>query len=365
MGNSIGKNFKITIFGESHGESIGVVIDGIPPGISLDFDEIVYEMNRRRPGKNKISTSRVEKDKVEIQSGYFNDKTTGSALCGIIKNKNKKSKDYSNLINNMRPSHADFPGKIKYKGFNDYRGGGQFSARLTAPLVFAGAIAKQILKSKNILIGSHVLSIKDIKDKEFNEATLNEDLFNNLRKQKIPTLDKNISNLMEEVILKHKKESNSVGGVVECSIINLPIGLGEPLFDSFESSLSHLIFSIPGIKGIEFGSGFNITKMTGFEANDSFFYDEDLNVKTYTNNNGGILGGLTTGVPVNFKVGFKPTPSIGMKQKSINIKNKENTTMQIEGRHDPCIVPRGLVVVEAAAAIVSLDLLLEGGKYNG
>ncbi|MEA1975287.1 MAG: chorismate synthase [Bacillota bacterium] len=361
MSNTFGKNLKLTIFGESHSKSIGVVIDGIPPGTSIDFEKIKNEMNRRRPSKNKISTSRYELDEVDIQSGFFNGKTTGASLCGIIKNKNTKSKDYSNLIDNMRPSHSDFPSNIKYKGFNDYRGGGQFSGRLTAPIVFAGAIAKQILEKNNIYIGSHIYSIKDIKDKEFNELNIELELFNRLLKEEIPTINKNISDKMRSEIKRYKSEGDSVGGIVETAIINLPVGLGEPLFDSFESRLSHLLFSIPGVKGIEFGKGFEITKLIGSQANDEFYYDDNLKEKTYSNNNGGILGGLTTSMPVIFKVAFKPTPSISKKQRTINIKEKENVEISIEGRHDPCIVPRALVVVEAVSAIITLDFLLESG----
>jgi len=361
MGNSFGKNFKITIYGESHGKSIGVIIEGIPPGITLDFDLINEEMYRRRPGKDNISTTRKEKDKVLIQSGYFNDHTTGAPLCGIIENTNKKSKDYSKLKNQMRPSHADYPGYIKYKGFNDYRGGGQFSGRLTAPLVFAGAIAKQILRDKNIHVGSHILSIGTIEEKSFNTSDLDENNFERLKKEKLPTLDVALKEKMEEEILKCKEAGDSIGGVVEGAIIGLPVGLGEPLFNAFESHLAQLIFSIPGIKGIAFGEGFDLSRLPGSKGNDAYYYDREGNIKTKTNNNGGILGGLTNGMPVTYKVAFKATPSISKSQESINIKSKERINLKIQGRHDPCIVPRGLVVVEAASAIVALDLLIEGG----
>jgi chorismate synthase len=362
MSNTFGKNFKITIYGESHGKSIGVIIDGIPSGITLDFDLIREEMYRRRPGKDNVSTTRKEKDKVLIQSGYFNDHTTGTPLCGIIENTNKKSKDYSKLKDQMRPSHGDYPGRIKYGGFNDYRGGGQFSGRLTAPLVFAGAIAKQILRAKDIHIGSHILSIGGVEEKPFELKDLKEEVFNQLKKEKLPTLDMKSKERMEEEILKFKRKGDSIGGIVEGGIINLPIGLGEPLFDSFESHLSQLIFSIPGIKGIAFGKGFELSKLPGSKGNDPYYYNDKGKVQTKTNNNGGILGGLTTGMPVTFKVAFKGTPSISKVQETINVKTKENIKLSIEGRHDPCIVPRGLVVVEAASAIVALDLLIESGR---
>lgn len=360
MGYSFGKNFKITVFGESHGSSIGVVIEGLPAGLELNEDRIRLEMNRRRPGTSAVTTSRKEKDKVIIESGYFNHYTTGSALCGRIENTNKKSKDYATLKDIMRPSHSDYPGHIKYKGFQDYRGGGQFSGRLTAPIVFAGAIAKEILAQKGIYVGSHIQSIGAINDRRFSRDDLKVDVFKRLMKEHMPTLDPDKKNHMESEILKYKKENNSIGGVVEGAIINMPVGIGEPLFDSFESQLSHLMFSIPGVKGVSFGSGFNISQMSGKEANDGYYFDESGKVKTYTNHNGGVLGGLTTGMPVVLQVAFKPTPSIGVQQETINIKENSKVDLKIEGRHDPCIVTRALVVVEAACAIVALDLLLEG-----
>jgi len=362
MSNTFGKKYKVTVYSESHGKSIGVIIDGIPPGITLDFDLIREEMYRRRPGKDNVSTTRKEKDKVLIQSGYFDDHTTGTPLCGIIENTNKKSKDYSKLKNQMRPSHADYPGRVKFQGYNDYRGGGQFSGRLTAPLVFAGAIAKQILREKGIHIGSHILSIGNIEENAFGLKDLNEEVFKQLKKEKLPTLDMKSKEKMEEEILSYKKAGDSIGGIVEGAIINLPVGLGEPLFDSFESHLSQLIFSIPGIKGIAFGKGFDLSKLPGSKGNDPYYYDDKGEIHTKTNNNGGILGGLTTGMPVTFKVAFKGTPSIAKAQETINIETKENIELSIEGRHDPCIVPRGLVVVEAASAIVALDLLIESGR---
>ena len=363
MSNTIGNKFKLTVFGESHSDSIGAIIEGVPAGLTIDFENIKLEMDRRRPGKSDISTSRNEMDDAKILSGYFNDKTTGSPISIIINNENKKSKDYSKLINNMRPSHADFPAKIKFNGFNDYRGGGTFSGRLTAPIVFAGAIAKQILKERNIFIGSHISSIKNIKDDNFNELEIKAEILEKLKNEKIPTINKEISMKMENEILKYKKIGDSVGGIVEAAIINLPIGLGEPIFDSFESKLSHMLFSIPGLKGVEFGKGFEISEMTGSDANDEYYYDEFKNIKTYSNNNGGILGGLSSSMPVIFKVAFKPTPSISINQRTINLETKENVELEIDGRHDPCIVPRALVVVEAVAAIVALDFLLESGIF--
>ena len=361
MSNTFGSKFKITLFGESHSKSIGAIIDGIPVGLSIDLKKIDFEMDRRKPGTSEIYTSRKEADKVEIQSGFFNNRTTGAPLCINIINQNKKSQDYSNLINNMRPGHSDYPAKVKYKGFNDYRGGGQFSGRLTAPIVFAGAIAKQILEKNNIFIGSHIYSIKDIKDDSFNELDIKLELIDRLKSAKIPTINKEISKEMENEILKYKKEGDSVGGIVEAAIVNLPVGLGEPIFDSFESKLAHMLFSIPGLKALEFGKGFDISKLKGSEANDEFYFDDNKNIKTYSNNNGGIIGGLSNSMPIVLKVAFKPTSSITKEQRTINLKNKENVKLTIGGRHDPCIVPRALVVVEAVCAIVTLDFLLESG----
>jgi chorismate synthase len=363
MSWTFGKNYKVTLFGESHGQSIGVIIDGIQPGITLDFELITKEMNRRRPGKNNLSTPRDEKDKVNIQSGYFNDQTTGSALCGIINNKDTRSKDYSQMKDIMRPGHADYTGYMKYFGHNDYRGGGQFSGRLTASLCFAGAIAKQLLAEQGITVGSHIQSIAAVEDQSFAAVDVTKELLEQLSNQVMPVLDASVEQSMRETITAAKNEGDSVGGTVEGIIFHLPPGLGDPFFDSFESVLSHMLFSIPGIKGVEFGKGFDITTLKGSEANDDYYMDQDQ-VKTSTNNNGGILGGITTGMPVIFKVAMKPTPSIAKKQQAVNMKTRKETPLTIEGRHDPCIVPRALVVVEAVSAIVALDFLLERKKYD-
>lgn len=361
MSSNWGNNIRLSIFGESHGNAIGINIDGLPSGIELNLEEIKFEMDRRAPGRGKTTTSRKERDKFEILSGYFNNKTTGTPLCIVISNEDSISKDYNENI--LRPGHADFTGKIKYYGANDYRGGGHFSGRITAPLVFAGAIAKQILRQKNIIIGSHLKSIGEITDSSFNQVQIDSNLLMELRNRRIPTIDNGRAIEMENLILDIKKEQDSIGGTIEIGIINLLPGLGSPFFDSIESKLSQMIFSIPGVKGIEFGKGFDISKMKGSEANDEF-YIEDNEIKTYTNNNGGILGGITNGMPLIFRVAFKPTPSIAKTQRTIDIERKENIEVQIEGRHDPCIAIRAVPVVEAATAIVLLDLLMERNIYN-
>lgn len=359
-----GNNIKLSIFGESHGKSIGIVIDNLPAGIELDFDYINNEMKRRAPGKNEISTSRKESDEFEILSGFFNNKTTGTPLCAVIYNKNQHSKDYESIKSIMRPSHADYTGHIKYLGFNDYRGGGYFSGRLTAPLVFAGAVAKQILEKKDIVIGSHIKSIGDINEKYFDFVNIKDKLLKEIIKKDFPVMDDEVGQKMKELILKAKEENDSVGGIVETAVVNLPPGIGSPFFDSVESKLAHILFSIPGVKGIEFGAGFYITRMKGSSANDEFYIDEDK-VKAYTNNNGGLLGGITNGMPIIFRTAFKPTPSIGKPQKTVDISKKENVEVNINGRHDPCIVQRALPVVEAACAVSVLDLLREGDGYHG
>lgn len=359
MSSILGRKIKISVFGESHGEAIGVVIDGLPPGHIINFDWVYEEMRRRAPGQNKFSTTRVEKDLPRILSGIFEGKTTGAPLTAIIENTNTNSKDYSELKVKMRPSHADYPAMVKYKGYNDHRGGGHFSGRLTAMFVFAGAVCKEFLRKKDIYIGAHIKSIGNIRDKSFDKINISRELIEELRKESFPVIDKSVVSHMQGEILAAKEEKDSVGGIIEAAIINLPTGLGNPMFYSVESVLSHMLFSIPAVKGVEFGEGFNITTLRGSEANDSY-YIEDGKVKTYTNNNGGILGGITTGMPVVFSVAIKPTPSISLKQETVNISTKLNDSIEIKGRHDPCIVQRAVPVVECAAAVAILDILLQG-----
>ena len=364
MGANFGKNYCISIFGESHGNALGINIDGIPAGTELNFDFISEEMKRRAPGKSELTTSRTEKDEFEILSGFVNGRTTGTPLAMIIRNTNQKSKDYGEIVKKPRPGHADGAGLSRYNGVNDIRGGGHFSGRITAPLVFAGAVAKQILKEKGILIAAHVKSIKDIQDRDFEEKDITQENIDRLRNMILPVLNENIVPDMEKTILKAKEEKNSVGGIVEIMITGIKAGIGDPFFESMESELSRMIFSIPAIKGIEFGAGFDIAKMTGYEANDEMYYDEKGDVKTYTNNNGGITGGITNGMPINFKVAVKPPASIGKKQRTVNIETKKNDFLEIIGRHDPCIVPRIVVVLEAVAAIVVMDRIMETEKKD-
>lgn len=352
-----GNKIKLSIFGESHGKAIGINIDGLPAGTELDIDYINREMARRAPGKSELSTTRAEEDKYEILSGYFNGRTTGTPLCAVIYNTDQHSKDYEKTKNLMRPSHGDYAGFIKYDGFNDYRGGGHFSGRITAPLVFAGAVCRQILESRNIIIGSHIKSIGSVQDEYFQMTEIGSELIKSLNASSFPVLDKEIENDMKEIIINARNEKDSVGGIIETAAINLPAGLGDPFFDSVESILSHLLFSVPGVKGAEFGAGFGIADMKGSEANDEYYMDGNL-IRTSSNNNGGINGGITNGMPLILRAAIKPTPSIGKAQKTVDIGRKENAVIEIKGRHDPCIVPRALPVIEAVTAIGILDLLL-------
>lgn len=358
MSGMWGNNIKLSIFGESHGEAIGMVIDGLPSGINLDIEFIKSEMERRAPGKNKLSTSRKEKDKFKIVSGYFNDRTTGTPLCITIPNTNTVSKDYSMIKKFMRPGHADYTGRIKYFGFNDYRGGGHFSGRLTAPLVFAGAVAKQILKEKGIVIGSHIKRIENVEDDSFDWVNVEHKLIGKLRTSDFPVINEESGKKMKEAILTAKEEMDSVGGIIECAAINVPSGVGNPFFESVESRIAHMMFSIPAVKGIEFGRGFDFSTIRGSEGNDQFYLEEEK-IKTYTNNNGGILGGISSGMPIIFKVAIKPTPSIGKIQKTVNVESLIEGDIQVKGRHDPCIVQRAVPVIESATALVILDLLME------
>lgn len=358
MSSSWGTNIELSIFGESHGQAIGIVIGNLPAGIQLDMVDIRRQMKRRAPGLNIMSTPRKEKDEVQIMSGLMGDVTTGAPLCAMIYNSDQHSKDYSLLQECMRPGHSDYPAYIKYKGFNDVRGGGHFSGRITAPIVFAGNIAKQILKQKGIVVGAHILSIGNVKDERF-PYNVDETLLSSLSQKQYPTIKEDVFEKMEATILKARENLDSVGGKVECVALHVPAGIGEPFFDSLESHLSSLMFSIPAVKSVSFGDGEMIDQMLGSEANDCYYYDENGDVKTSSNHNGGITGGITNGMPVSCTVTFKPTPSIAKKQKTINVETKENVELEIKGRHDPCIVQRAVVVVEAMMALGILDMMGE------
>ena len=352
--NIWGERYKISIFGESHGEAIGIVIDGIPSGTPLDLDEINREMSRRAPGNSPMATPRKEQDEVKILSGFYQGRTTGTPLAGVIFNTNTRSKDYTPEL--LRPGHADFTGFSKYGDAHDFRGGGHFSGRITAPLVFAGAIAKQILRQNGIQIGAHIQKIGMVEDASFDPISGSRELFGVISKKEFPVIDDAAGKKMQAEILQKKEELDSVGGIIECCATGIPVGVGDPFFGSAESRISSMMFSIPAVKGIEFGDGFGFSAMTGSAANDSF-YVENGSIKTRTNHNGGINGGITNGMPMVFKVAVKPTPSIGKVQQTVNRETMENTEISVRGRHDPCILSRAVPVVEAGCAIALLDLL--------
>ncbi|MBU0997535.1 MAG: chorismate synthase [Firmicutes bacterium] len=353
--NTYGQNIKITLFGESHGEYLGITIDGLGSGIQINHQIIKDALTKRRP-KSIYSTSRSEADEYNIISGVYEGKTTGAPLTFLISNQNTISSDYSTLKNTPRPSHADYPAHIRYDGFNDPRGGGIFSGRITALIVIIGALAKQILNEKGIYIGSHIKSLHNIEDESFDSIDINKSLIQNLEKEDFPLINKQVEISMKEEILKAKETENSVGGIVESAIINLPAGVGDPLFLSIESQLSSLLFSIPSIKGVEFGDGFKISSLTGSEANDSYYYVNNK-IQTRTNHNGGILGGLSTGMPIIIRAAVKPTPSIGIRQSTVDLSLKQDTFLEIKGRHDPAIVNRVVHVINSALYFGVLDIL--------
>ena len=362
MSSEYGKKLKISVFGQSHGKAIGVNIDGLPAGESIDMDELLSFMARRAPGTSDLATRRKEPDIPVFLSGLEDGKTCGFPLCAIIENKDQHSKDYAGLTDTPRPGHADYTARLRYGTSVDMRGGGHFSGRLTAPLCIAGGIAKQILARRGIYVGAHLACIAGIKDESFPLEPPKE-LFDSLAKKAIPVINEDAGEKMAEAIRNAASEMDSVGGVIECAVTGLPAGIGSPMFDGVENRLAQAVFGIPAVKGIEFGAGFDVASMKGSENNDPFII-EDGKIKTLTNNCGGILGGITTGMPVVLRAAFKPTPSIAKEQRTINIPKMENTTLNIKGRHDPCVVIRAVPVVEAVTATVILDMLLEGND-NG
>lgn len=355
MSSTYGDKIKLTIFGESHGNAIGMVLNGIPAGLPVDMEELQSFLNRRAPGRNDYATSRKEADTPEFLSGILGGYTCGGPIAAIIRNTNTQSSDYDNLKNCPRPGHADYTAQIKYRGFQDAAGGGHFSGRLTAPLCIAGGLCKQWLKMQGIEIGAHILSIGCIEDTPQRLDSINPQL--SLIQTDFPVINQNAGTKMQELIVSVKKDGDSVGGIIQCYIIGLPIGLGGPLFGGLEGKIAQAIYGIPAVKGIDFGAGFSASLMRGSENNDAFTF-KDGQVATSTNHAGGILGGISNGMPVIFRAAFKPTPSIAIPQQTVNTETKEQVTIQVAGRHDPCIVPRAVPVVEAAAAIAIYDTLL-------
>lgn len=357
MSSVIGNKIKLSVFGESHGEAIGCVIDGLPSGIKLDFDEINREMARRAPGNDKTATARRESDTPVILSGVLDDTTTGAPLAMMIRNTNTRSGDYGNLMTVPRPSHSDYPAYVKYNGNNDVRGGGHFSGRLTAPVVFAGAVAKQILKAKGITIGAHISKIGSVCDDNFDKNSISSEELDAVTHKKFAVINDESEAEMRACVEKARMNGDSIGGVIECAAIGMPVGVGGNMFDTVESRLSAALFGVPAVKGVQFGAGFDFAEMLGSEANDGYEI-KNGNVALLSNNNGGVLGGMSSGAPIVFSVVLKPTPSISVPQKSVNLQTMENETLVVKGRHDPCVVPRAVPVIEGITAVILLDLMM-------
>lgn len=364
MGSTWGNLLKISVFGESHGKGIGVVIDGFPAGFQCDMEFIRQEMARRAPGQNSLTTARKEADQPIILSGMLDGATTGAPICMMIANTDTHSKDYSNLRAVPRPSHSDYTGGLRYRGSNDIRGGGHFSGRLTAPVVFAGALCKDFLrKHHNIEIGSHLYSIGDVNDLPFDDVSVDRELLSRLQRETFPLLDRGAEEKIREVVEQAKKELDSVGGIVECAVTGAAAGIGSPMFQNVESRVASMLYSVPAVKGVEFGLGFAISGKRGSQVNDCYKRDGEK-VLTKTNYNGGISGGITTGMPIVVRAAIKPTPSISRAQETLNLTTGQEELLQIHGRHDPCIALRAPVVVEAAVAVAMMDLYLEAYGYD-
>lgn len=356
MSCSFGEKFRITVFGQSHSEAIGVVIDGIPAGIKLDTEKIGRFMSRRAPGNNAYSTKRKEDDIPSIISGVVNGITCGAPLCAVIKNNDQHSKDYSKLKNLPRPSHSDFAAYVKHNGFNDIRGGGNFSGRMTAPICFAGAVAMQILEKKGIRIGAHIEKIAGVSDSRFDPVNVTADILADITGKDFPLIDDGVKEKILAKIEEARLDGDSVGGVIECAVTGMPAGIGEPMFEGVENAISQAVFSIPAIKGIEFGNGFACADLKGSENNDCFIVN-DGKITTKTNNHSGILGGITSSMPIIFRVAVKPTPSIAKPQMTVNLETMTAEELIIEGRHDPCIVPRAVPCIEAVTALALINLI--------
>lgn len=371
MGSVTGKNIKLSIFGESHGKGIGVVIDGLPSGIPIDMEYIQGQMARRAPGSSSVwSTKRKEPDIPDIISGVLNGRTTGTPLCAMIKNTDTRSSDYSELQRIPRPGHADLTAILRYCGASDPRGGGHFSGRLTAAMVFAGAVCLQALKTRfPMTIYSHICSIGNINDSGDAES-IDKDVIEELMQSDFPVLNKKAGDEMIALINQTASEADSIGGVIETVIKGFPKGIGDPIFDGMESKIASIVFSVPAVKGIEFGSGFKGSSFKGSQNNDELVFADKTkvndadNVGTKTNNSGGILGGITNGMPIVFRAAVKPTASIGLEQNSVDLIAGESAKLKVKGRHDPCIVPRAIPVIESVCAVVLLDSIISSGGWT-
>ncbi|QUO36563.1 chorismate synthase [Dysosmobacter sp. Marseille-Q4140] len=358
MSSEFGHLLKISVFGQSHGTAIGVVVDGLPAGEAVDLTELQTFLDRRKPGKNPLSTARKEADAPTFLSGLENGMTCGAPLCAVIQNGDQHSGDYAGLTDTPRPGHADYTAAVKWGGHADMRGGGHFSGRLTAPLCIAGGIAKQILARRGVFVGAHLKEVAGIPDAPF-PLRPSAELFQEVAAKAFPVLDDGAGERMRAAILAAREDLDSVGGIVECAATGLPAGLGDPMFDGVENRLAAALFGIPAVKGLEFGAGFDAARLRGSENNDPFVLDHGA-VAAESNRAGGILGGITTGMPLLLRAAFKPTPSIARPQRTVRLSTTEETDLEIRGRHDPCIAHRAVPVVEAVTAAVLLDLLLEG-----
>ena len=356
MSSFFGQQLRLALFGQSHGEAIGITMDGFPAGMTIDMERVAAEMQRRAPGRSSLTTPRKEADVPEILSGVMDGRTTGQPICAVIRNTNTRSADYGEGVDLLRPGHADYTGHVRYFGFEDWRGGGHFSGRLTAPIVFAGALCSQWLEQQGISIVSHIQQLGRVKDASLMDCE-NVDAAE-LKKMHLPVLRKGVDAEMEQEAMAALQAQDSVGGVIECRIDGLPAGLGAPFFDSVESVLSHLLFSVPAVKGVEFGEGFGFAALRGSQANDPFCM-EDGKVVTATNHSGGVQGGITNGMPVIFRCAVRATPSIAKTQQTVSLRAGENAEINIHGRHDPCILPRAVPVIEAMAAIGVMELWKE------
>lgn len=356
-GSSIGKRLVLTSFGESHGRCVGAVLDGCPAGLDLQEKDIQKMLDQRKPGQSAITTQRKEGDVVEIISGVFQNHTTGAPITMLIWNKDHDSKAYDELKTKLRPGHSDYPAMVKYKKFNDYRGGGRFSGRLTATHVMGGAIARKLLK---VTLGVETNSYTSQIGKVKLNNQVSSKMFKSIYSNEVRCPDEKIARKMKDAILAAKKKGDSLGGIIESITTNLPVGLGEPIFSSLESDISKAIFSIPSVKGVEFGSGFEGASKMGSENNDLYVV-KNGKIITKTNNSGGILGGLSTGMPITMRVAFKPASSISKKQTTVDAKTKKSTILQVKGRHDPCVVPRAPPVVDSLVALTLADHALQGG----
>jgi len=357
MSNTLGTRYRITSFGESHGRCVGIIIDGCPAGLHIAPSDIQKELDRRRPGQSKVSTSRSEADQVEILSGIHNGKTTGAPVCLIVWNKDRDSSGYEKRRYTPRPGHADYPAYIRYGGLNDYRGGGRFSGRMTAGFVMAGALAKKLLSDcLDIEVLAHASEVGGVKA----DAVSADDIRKHVESNPVRCADMKTASKMEAIIKEASAKGDSVGGAVECISLNIPAGLGQPIFGNLEGDLARALFSVPAVKSVEFGRGVDFASAYGSDVNDNYAV-KDGRVETISNNAGGILGGLSSGMPITCRVVFKPTPSISSEQATVDLQKMENTHLKVDGRHDPCIVPRAVPVVESMVAVVLADHALIAG----